>query len=483
MAHQATPEQGNKKDDIDHHRDMDDDNKESIDCDSVEDRGHDDDDDDDDDDQGNDEDQDDIRYNPRKPKWWRKLSRGKPTKGQKRAIKQVMIIGPSSRLQVGPQHGDVVDGRQTSQRQRQTCGGFCGLALPEVPYGQMLDWKKDVFPSQNDCNEDDDIEQELDIWLELGFGRGENLLALLHQKSLHEDDEERNRQQQHQQNRKPSRSVRPFRLVGSEIHSPGIGWLCQRIVQTWAVYDEMTKMKSSFHQTDGLASAASTDAAAACAPAYKINDVYWADYTRYSPSIDPFATEIQKQNFQTTTSEHVSASRSDDPSVYSRRTPYVNLRIHGGDGHKLLSKIPDNSLAAVLVTFPDPFPKDDEKQWRLIQVQTLIEFHRILRPPSKNLSNNDQNLTTSKSYNVDSTSRLEKSNIPPGVFYLATDHDGYDEWSHEIMSRVNNTVSTRPLFEEIPCPDRREFLPAVSTYEQKGWNEGRSTKVSCWRKL
>lgn len=34
-----------------------------------------------------------------------------------------------------------------------------------------------------------------------------------------------------------------------------------------------------------------------------------------------------------------------------------------------------------------------------------------------------------------------------------------------------------------PIPNRREWLPAVSRYEQKGWDEGRQTMLSCWRPI
>ena len=74
----------------------------------------------------------DCTYNPKKPKWWKNLS-GKATKGQKRAMEFVL----------------------SAHR------------LPIVPYGQFIKWDE-IFPEGHD------------IWFELGFGCGENLLALAH---------------------------------------------------------------------------------------------------------------------------------------------------------------------------------------------------------------------------------------------------------------------------------------------------------------
>jgi tRNA G46 methylase TrmB len=159
-------------------------------------------------------------------------------------------------------------------------------------------------------------------------------------------------------------------------------------------------------------------------------------------------------------------------SVYCDR-----LRIHAGDGYKLLPKLPDGSLAAVLVIFPDPFPKETDATYRLVQHQTLIECHRILRKAERRCSSTGTNADSiSINTATDNNSHALKRK---GRLFLATDHDGYHEWCHRIMHEVN--ASSSPLFElEQPCPNRMEWLPAVSRYEQKGWDEGRSTKLTCW---
>ena len=269
-------------------------------------------------------------YNSRKPKWWKNLG-GKPTKSQKRAMNHI----------------------------------FETHRCPAVAYGTFLDMSA-IFPSGND------------IWLEIGFGRGENLLALAHRK-------------------KNERVC----LIGAEIHKPGVGVACQR-------------MQSGIE-----------------------NKKYYTDYVTYSPDRDPYHPTKEEPSNPSTPIESVAEN------------PYENVRIHPGDGVKLLPYIPASSLAAVLVTFPDPFPKADQSEWRLVQPHTLLEIHRILREG--------------------------------GLFYLATDHDGYNEWCQTVMDGVN---MEQQMFQRVePCPDRLDWLPAISTYEQKGWNEGRKTRLNCWRKI
>ena len=184
--------------------------------------------------------------------------------------------------------------------------------------------------------------------------------------------------------------------------------------------------------------------------------------------------------------------------------PYSNLRLHSGDGVKLLLRIPSHSVDAVLVTFPDPFfddyceneqdrrdPQDHHyTECRLLQLNVLAQMWRVLVASS------------SSSLSTPSTS---------GRLYLATDHSGYHAWSHQQVERFNrqklqkqqllhgsqsrgrsttgsnndhisNTKTTGVAHFALidPTPDRRQWLPVISKYEQKGWNEGRSTHLSCW---
>ena len=272
-----------------------------------------------------------AEYNSKKPKWWKNLC-GKATKSQKRAMEYVL--------------------------KTKRC--------PSVEYGSFINWEE-LFPKGND------------IWFELGFGRGENLLALAHRKRTEN-----------------------ISLVGAEIHKPGIGAACQKIKY-------------------GME-----------------NNQYWTDYVTYAVELDPNSKPLEQ------TATTVINSGCSEPSQ-----PYENLRLYHGDGVKFLQNIPSKSIAAVLVTFPDPFPREKENEWRVIQTHTILQIHRILRES--------------------------------GLFFLATDHYGYNDWSHSVMEKTNNE---KLFFKRLdPCPNRMEWLPAISTYEQKGWNEGRQTRLNCWQVL
>lgn len=120
-----------------------------------------------------------------------------------------------------------------------------------------------------------------------------------------------------------------------------------------------------------------------------------------------------------------------------------NIRILPGDGIKLLSHLPGGYLDCILITFPDPWPKELHKEWRVIQTDTIRQMKRVL--------NNN------------------------GRVFVATDAECFDSWSREIFSQENTEWK-----EIIPCPPRKEWLPIISYYEQKGINEGRHTMLQAW---
>ena len=329
-------------------------------------------------------------YNSRKPLWWKKLS-GKPTKGQKRAMT-----------------------------------AMAAWRLPKVPWGEYLDWTT-IFPQPQQQHQDEsEASSSQEIWLEIGFGNGDNLLALAE--------------------RHPQRL-----FVGAEVHNPGIGKVCQRMLQALQ------------------------------------NDRYWNEYVEFSDdkANRPKNTTIVEDGASdegkaATINQHDKSILPSKPTIpEGGYTPfntnfYSNLRIHGGDGVKLLPYIPSHSLAVVLVTFPDPFPKDTQLQFRVLQKHTLLEIHRILRPSD-------------------------------GRLFLATDHEGHHAWCHATVDQVNqddsqdchndNNTATggttwekagdqpRQLFDAVEITDRTEWLPVISKYEQKGWNEGRQTHLSCWKAI
>ncbi len=133
-----------------------------------------------------------------------------------------------------------------------------------------------------------------------------------------------------------------------------------------------------------------------------------------------------------------------DPS--SSMKPYDNLRIFPGDGIKLLGSLPDNSLDSVYLPFPDPWPDEQHHHWRVIQEETVHLIGKVLKPG--------------------------------GCFYLATDALGFESWTVSIFELVIKKAND---WEEISLPDRANWLPVISKYEEKGVDEGRYTVCRCWR--
>ena len=333
---------------------------------------------------------DETRYNPRKPLWWKKLS-GKPSKGQKRAMTAT-----------------------------------AAWRLPKVAWGEFLDWNT-VFPvvTPQLIPEEEDAPNKTignsqvcgrEIWLEIGFGTGDNLLALAE--------------------KYPER-----RFVGAEVHNPGLGKLCQRLLQAlqnnqyWSDYEIFSDDKANR------------------------SDTTMDDEDNDNKSVPP--TPLRPEGYTPYSINNNNNNNNNGTSISNSDSLYSNLRLYGGDGVKLLPYIPSHSMAAVLVTFPDPFPKDAQMAFRVLQKHTLLEIHRVL---------------------------LRQG----GRLFLATDHEGHHEWCHATIGQVNrdykdsnnsSSNDTHPLFGEVEVTDRTEWLPVISKYEQKGWNEGRHTNLSCWKAI
>ncbi|GAX22334.1 tRNA (guanine-N7-)-methyltransferase [Fistulifera solaris] len=267
------------------------------------------------------------KYKHRKPIWWTQISR-KGSKAQRRAIK------------------DMAD-----------------YLLPRTVHGTFIDWNTSFGRAETET---------LNIWLEIGFGAGDNLLQLAKQY--------------------PDKY-----FVGAEIHQPGVGKIMQKIK----------------YGTE--------------------NKCYWTGSCLYSSENDSRRADADSVRGENVATEN----------------PYGNVRIYQGDGVQLLSRIPSRTLEAVLVTNPDPFPDDDQREWRLFQVHTLLEIRRVL--------------------------------VPSGRLYLATDHEGFFSWSHDVMKSTN---TQEEVFRAIdPLPSRRLWLPVVSEYEQRGLENGRKPLLSCWEAL
>lgn len=74
-----------------------------------------------------------------------------------------------------------------------------------------------------------------------------------------------------------------------------------------------------------------------------------------------------------------------------------NVRIHSDDARDVLPRLPDDSLSAAYVLFPDPWPKYRHIKRRFVQEATLDQLARVLKQGAE--------------------------------FRVATDDDGYKTWA------------------------------------------------------
>ncbi|HFC04745.1 MAG TPA: tRNA (guanosine(46)-N7)-methyltransferase TrmB, partial [Rhizobiales bacterium] len=51
-----------------------------------------------------------------------------------------------------------------------------------------------------------------------------------------------------------------------------------------------------------------------------------------------------------------------------------------GDARVLLPKIPDESLSRLFLLYPDPWHKQRHKKRRFVNVESIGQFHRMLKP-------------------------------------------------------------------------------------------------------
>lgn len=267
-------------------------------------------------------------YPSSKPQWWRRIAGRRGTKAQRAAVARLSASGH---------------------------------VLPKIPYDARLD------PACSCVLDDVDTSSAErrrwpEVWLELGFGNGANLLA--------------------NARRRPD-----LLYVGAELYQPGVGNLCLRLEEGRKEQEEERRLTLDTNSTN---------------------------------------------NALTTTTS---------PPIYS------NVRIHPGDGTKLLRSLATSSLTAVSVTFPDPFCNEHQEKWRILQRDTIHELRRV----------------------------LTKQQQGGGRFLLATDVEEYDAWTRKSFQAERGW---RELTDGMP--DREEWLPVVSVYEAKGLREGRRTWLQCW---
>jgi tRNA (guanine-N7-)-methyltransferase len=118
----------------------------------------------------------------------------------------------------------------------------------------------------------------------------------------------------------------------------------------------------------------------------------------------------------------------------------ANARLFTDDALKLLVKLPDASLDAAYLLYPDPWPKTRHHKRRFVSPTTLDELARVLRPGS--------------------------------VFRFATDIEDYADWTlaHIVREPRFRFAPARPGIWHEPWPGWQS-----TRYEEKARLEGRMT--------
>ena len=120
-----------------------------------------------------------------------------------------------------------------------------------------------------------------------------------------------------------------------------------------------------------------------------------------------------------------------------------NIHIHDDDVRYLLEKLPPTSLSRIYVLYPDPWPKKRHHQRRIVNADTLKQFHMLLNPD--------------------------------GVFLFASDIVDYVEWT----LRECREHSGFELMDNSAEPFENWFQ---TRYEAKAKREGRETRYLTFRK-
>lgn len=124
----------------------------------------------------------------------------------------------------------------------------------------------------------------------------------------------------------------------------------------------------------------------------------------------------------------------------------MNIRVLRGDIAELLTFFPNECLSAVLIYFPDPWPKARHHKRRLIQPQFLMQLARAVQPM--------------------------------GLLHIATDWEDYAQ-------HCLDTLTASPFWENTADSN---FIPRPSTrpltkFERRGQAEGRLIRDLLFRHI
>ncbi len=125
-----------------------------------------------------------------------------------------------------------------------------------------------------------------------------------------------------------------------------------------------------------------------------------------------------------------------------------NIAIYQDDARSVLDTLPDASLGAVYLLYPDPWPKTRHHKRRFVSDENLAAIHRVLRPG--------------------------------GVFFLASDIPAYIDWS------LIHLVRHGGFDWQARCRDDWRLAPADwpgTRYEAKALREGRQPTYLRFLKL
>ena len=112
-----------------------------------------------------------------------------------------------------------------------------------------------------------------------------------------------------------------------------------------------------------------------------------------------------------------------------------NVRIWPDDIRLVFPKLPDGIFSRIFVLYPDPWPKARHAERRFINQQNLVDLYRLL--------------------------------TPDGQLFVATDVQGYADWTLEQMKIFKKF---KQINGDVHCPPD-DWVP--TRYEQKGIQAGR----------